>query len=146
VAGAEALAGDGFEVLTEAGLDSGEMVAATAKQNAALRKVWIGCGKEVEDGVRCHADLLIDVLELGWDLEGVEGLVFHGEEASRADSRAGAVLGPLMFEERQVGRDVEVLCEVCGGGLFATEDGVGAVVVLCPETVQDEAGMRGALG
>ena len=146
MAGAQALAGDGFEVLTEAGLDSGEMVAATAKQNAALRKVWIGCGKEVEDGVGCHADLLIDVLELGWDLEGVEGLVFHGEEASRADSRAGAVLGPLMLKKREIGSDVKVLRDVCGGGFFATKDRVGAVVVLCPEAVQDEAGMRGALG
>lgn len=146
MAGAEALAGDGFEVLTEAGFDGGEVVATAAKENATLRKVGIGLCEEAEDGVGRHADLLIDVLELGWDSEGVEGLVLHGEEALWPYAGAGAVLGPLVLEKGAVGGDVEILCDVCGGGFFGAEDRVGAVVVLCPEAVQDEAGMRCALG
>jgi hypothetical protein len=72
--------------------------------------------------------------------------VFHGEEALRTDAGAGTVLGPFVFEECQVGGDVKVLREVGGGWLFAAEDRIGAVIILCPEAVEDEAWMRGALG
>lgn len=42
---------------------------------------------------------MIDVLDLRRNLERVEGLVLHGKETLRADSGAGSVLCPLMFEE-----------------------------------------------
>ena len=74
----------------------------------------------------------------------MKGLMFHGEEATRANTGAGAVLGPLVLQKCEVWRDVEVLREVCRSRLFAAEDGVGAVVVLRPEAVQDEARPRGA--
>ena len=104
----------------------------------------IGLREEVEDRVGCQADLVIDVFELRWNLERVEGLMLHGEEATRANTGAGAVLGPLVLQEREVRGDVEVLGQIGRGGFLAAKDRIGAVVVLRPKAVQDEARPRGA--
>ena len=120
------------------------MVAAATEQDAASRELRIRLREEVEDRVGCQADLVFDMFELRRDLERVKGLMFHGEEATRANTGAGAVLGPLVLQKREVRCDVEVLREICRGRLFAAEDGIGAVVVLRPEAVKDEARPRGA--
>ena len=142
----KALADDWFEVLAEAGLDGGEMIAAATEQDAASRKIRVRLGEEIEDRVGCQANLMIDVFELRWNFERVEGLMLHGEEAARANAGAGTVLRPLVLQKREVRSDVEVLRDIGGCGLLAAEDGVCAVVILRPKAVEDEAGPGGALG
>jgi len=94
----QALADDGLEIFAEAGFDRGEMIAPTAKQDAALREARIRLREKVEDCVGCQADLMINVLELRWDFEGVERLVLHLKKVIRSDARAGAMLCPLVLE------------------------------------------------
>jgi len=143
-AAAQALAHDGLEVLVEAGFDGGEMVAAATEQDAPSWELRVRLREEVKNRVGCQADLVIDVFELRWNFKRVKSLMLHGEEATWTNTGAGAVLGPLVLQEREVRCDVEVLREICRGRLFAAKDGIGAVVVLRPEAVQDEARPRGA--
>lgn len=84
-AGVKALAHDGVQIFAEASFDRREVVSSTTQKNAALREVWVGFGEYLKNGIGCETDLVVDVLEGGWDFEGVKGFVFHGEETLRAN-------------------------------------------------------------
>jgi len=75
----------------------------------------------------------------------MKGLVLHREEALRANTGTRSMLRPLVLQQSKVRGDVEVLREVSGRRVFAAEHRVGPIVVLRPKTVENKAGVRGAL-
>ena len=85
MAGAKPLAHERFQIFAEAGFDGCQVIAATAQQNAALWKRWVGFIEQSKNLVGRETDLVVDVCELCRNLQGVIGLALHGEEALRAN-------------------------------------------------------------
>ena len=69
-----------------------------------------------------------------------------GEEHVGGESRTGAVSAPLVLEQALIGVDVFVRAGIGRTGSAGAVFGVGAVVVLRPESVENEGGVGGALG
>ncbi len=75
----------------------------------------------------------------------MEGVAGEGEEGVGGEAGAGAVGLPLVAEEAGVGVDVAEGAGVLRAGEGGAVLGVGAVGVLGPEAVEDEAQVLGAL-
>jgi len=75
----------------------------------------------------------------------VEGCAGGGEEVVGRHAGAGAVRAPLVTEEAGVGIDVGVLRWIGGAGSVGAVLWVSAIVVLGPETVENEGRVTGAL-
>lgn len=138
----QAAALHGFEAGGEAGFDGSEAVVAATDDEASVRELRVRFIEEIEDLSGAHADFAIHVLEGGRDADGREGLVLHLKEALRSLRGACAMLGPLVPEELHVRRDVEVFARTGRTFFMGAEDGIAAIVVLRPETVNDEAALR----
>lgn len=126
----------------ETSLECGEAIGAATYDEASLRQLWVRLVEEAENLERAHADLVIDAIERGRNVDGCEGLALHLEEARGTLRGACAVFGPLVPEKLYVRRDVEVVARIRGTSLARAEDGIAAVVILRPETMNDEALLR----
>jgi len=90
--------------------------------------------------------LLREGLEFLRDGHGFVGVSGGGEEGIGGEAGAGAVGAPLMLQEALIGVDVFVGRRIGWAGGAGAVFGIGAVVVLRPEAVEDEGGVGGALG
>lgn len=121
------------------------MIPATAEKDAAWREGGIGLGKKAKNICWGHAGFFVDLGDLWWDLERVKCLMLCGEESLGTEGRACSVLFPFVLEQPQVRGDVEVLLGVCRARFVAAVNRIGAIVILRPEAVEDEAGVGRAL-
>lgn len=132
-------------LFVEADFDCGEVVVAAAHREAGGSDRGIGRGEEAEDLRRWKRDLFVQRSEGRRNEDGVKGRARQLEEGVGREPGAGAVSLPLVLEKAGVGVDVAVLRGVCGTGCVAAVLRVASVVVLGPETVQDEGGVLRAL-
>jgi len=141
------LAGLGVELPVQADLDGREVVVAAAQGETFFWECWVGSAELREQ--RCRGDgrgYGLRGREGRRDGYGTQGRTDGGKVAVRIETGAGAVSLPLVHDEIDGGHDVQV-----GGGIGwlghpGTMLGVGAVRVLWPKAVHDEAGPGGALG
>ena len=145
-AGPDRTALNGLECLIEADFYGCQVVVSATYGKALPGDLWVVFHEEVHDLIGGHGGLLGKSLEFLRDGDGFVGSASGGEEGVGWKAGAGAVGMPLVEKKALVRVDVSV-----GGGIGWARSrgavfGVGAVVVLRPETVQDKGRVRGALG
>ena len=137
--------GHSTQIVVEADFDRGEIVVATAEGKAFARDGGVGTGELREEIIGRGRGLTSEADQAARNSNGVQGGTGVGEKGLRWEAGAGAVGGPLVTKQAGVGVEVAE-----GGGIGRTSCvgavlGIGTVVVLRPETVEDEAGTGGAL-
>jgi hypothetical protein len=145
-AGSDGAALDGSECFVEADFDGCEVIVSTAYGEALAGNAGVLDHEKIHDLVGGHGGLLGKSLEFAGHGNGLVGGPGGGEEGIGGEAGASAVGAPLVLEKALVGVDVLVGGGIGGAGGARAVFGIGAVVVLGPEAMKDEGGVRGALG
>jgi hypothetical protein len=145
-AGADWTAGDRVERFVEADFYGGEEVVAATDSDAVAGQLGVGTGEERDDFVGWHQGLRGKTGQSWRNGDGAVGRARRLEEIVRAQAGTGAVGAPFMLKESLVGIDVAEGGWIGGAGSFGAIFGISAVDILRPEAMEDEGGVRGALG
>jgi hypothetical protein len=144
--GTDGSALDRLEGLIKADFNGGEIVIPAADSETLAGNFRVVHHEEVHDLVWRHGGLLAEGLEFLGDGDGFVSGAGGGEKCVGGESGAGAVSAPLVLKQALVGVDVLVGRGVGWAGCVGAILRIGAVVVLRPETVEDEGRVCGALG
>ena len=117
-----------MEALVHADFDGGEVVVSATECKACGKDAWVGCGELREDRVwREHGWRRLRGREGGGNVDFLKGFADGREVGVGGEAGAGAMSGPLMFDQACRGKQVGERVGVSGARRVGTVLWVGAV-------------------
>ena len=101
------LARDGLQSFAKAEFDAGEIAIVATDGDLVGGHSGVDVGEELLD-LNCALAAGLRGIDHSWrDVDGLIGVAHRAEILVRGEAGAGAVLGPFMCDQTQVGHDVE---------------------------------------